>query len=317
MNEIFFLFFAFLTVFLSVKISYYADSLSKTSGISGALIGGIVLAGVTSLPEFVTCFSAILVGNPLLATGDVLGSNLFNLFMVCFFDLVFLRKMIFTRSSRSHNLVLLLLVINYIVLYLFVLDIFSFSFLTIGVPSLFIFISYLFYIKSISKYDDSFSEKSNNSSNAFLKLIVSSILMIMSSVCLTVIVNNLSIIYPSFSSGFLGAIFLGVTTSLPEVITFYTLINLDNYDLAISNILGSNLFNLLVLSIGDLLFLKNAIYNFVDSETRIIVVLGLCFSLLCLWSNNRKNVYNGFSYGILSFLVVFAYLFFWIFNFCY
>ena len=85
---------SFLTVFLSIKLSYYADSLSKTSGVSRALIGGIVLAGVTSLPELVTCFSAIFVGNPLLAMGDVLGSNLFNLFMVCFFDLVFLKKMI-------------------------------------------------------------------------------------------------------------------------------------------------------------------------------------------------------------------------------
>ena len=43
MNEILFLIFAFLTVFLSVKLSYYADRLSKTSLVSGALIGGIVL----------------------------------------------------------------------------------------------------------------------------------------------------------------------------------------------------------------------------------------------------------------------------------
>lgn len=84
MNEIFFLIFAFLTVFLSIKLSYYADLLSKTSGVSKALVGGIVLAGVTSLPEFVTCFSAMVVNNPALAIGDIIGSNLFNLFMICF-----------------------------------------------------------------------------------------------------------------------------------------------------------------------------------------------------------------------------------------
>ena len=76
-----------------------------------------------------------------------------------------------------------------------------------------------------------------------LKLVVTAIFMVMSSVILTVIVNNLSVIYPSFSSSFLGAIFLGITTSLPEVITFYTLVTIKSYDLALSNILGSNLFN--------------------------------------------------------------------------
>ena len=120
MNEILFLVFAFLTVFLSVKLSYYADRLSKTSLVSGALIGGIVLAGVTSLPEFVTCFSAIIVGNPALAIGDVLGSNLFNIFMICFFDVIFIRKMIFSKTARSHNLVLLILIVNYLILYLFI-----------------------------------------------------------------------------------------------------------------------------------------------------------------------------------------------------
>ena len=118
LNEIFFLFFAFLTVFLSIKLSYYADSISKTSKVSKALIGGIVLAGVTSLPEFVTCFSAISLGNPALAMGDILGSNLFNIFMISFFDVILMKKMIFAYTSKSHNLVLLLLLVNYFILFL-------------------------------------------------------------------------------------------------------------------------------------------------------------------------------------------------------
>ena len=85
MNEILFLLFAFLTVFLSIKLSYYVDYLSKHSKVSGAFLAGIVLAGVTSLPECVTCFSAIFVDNNLLAVGDILGSNIFNIFMICFF----------------------------------------------------------------------------------------------------------------------------------------------------------------------------------------------------------------------------------------
>ena len=312
MNEIFFLVFAFLTVFLSIKLSYYADGLSKTTGISGALVGGIVLAGVTSLPEFVTCFSAILVGNPALAIGDVLGSNLFNIFMICFFDIVFIKKMIFTKTMKSHNLVLILLLINYIILYLFISKLMTFSVLSIGIPSLVIVITYILYIKSIPKVDEDKVIINGTDSYLVIKLIITSILMIMSSVLLTIIVNNLSNIYPSFSSSFLGAIFLGVTTSLPEVITFYTLISINSYDLALSNILGSNLFNLLVLAVGDLLVFGYPIYNFSDSDTIIIVLLGLVFTFMCLISNLRKRVSFGISYIFVSGFVVILYLSFWI-----
>lgn len=316
MNEILFLVFAFLTVFLSIRLSCYADKLSKTSLVSGALIGGIVLAGVTSLPEFVTCFSAIMVGNPTLAIGDVLGSNLFNIFMICFFDVVFIRKMIFAWTSKSHNLVLFILLVNYIVLYLFISKIISFSLFSIGIPSIVIIITYIIYIKSIPKSNDSeVVINDSNDSHLIIKLVITAIFMVMSSVILTVIVNNLSVIYPSFSSSFLGAIFLGITTSLPEVITFYTLITIGSYDLALSNIVGSNLFNLLVLAVGDLLVTGYSIYNFSDKDTLLIVILGFVFTLVCLFSNNRKNVKNSLSYIILSFLVIVLYLSFWITNF--
>lgn len=316
LNEILFLFFAFLTVFLSIKLSYYADSLSNNSKVSKALIGGIVLAGVTSLPEFVTCFSAIFVDNPALAMGDILGSNLFNIFMICFFDVIFMKKMIFTCASKSHNLVLLLLLINYLILFFVVGGLFSFSFFSLGIPSVVIMITYLLYIKSIPKYNEEKVVINNFFDNHLtLKLIVTAVFMIFSSVILTVIVNNLSLLYPSFSSSFLGAIFLGITTSLPEVITFYTLVNINNYDLALSNIVGSNLFNLLVLSIGDIFVRNFSIYSFADNDTIFLIGFGLLFTLFCFISNNRKNVDFGFSYSFFSVLVIILYLGFWIVKF--
>ena len=267
LNEIFFLFFAFLTVFLSIKLSYYADSISKTSKVSKALIGGIVLAGVTSLPEFVTCFSAISLGNPALAMGDILGSNLFNIFMISFFDVILMKKMIFAYTSKSHNLVLLLLLVNYFILFLFISLLSGVSILSLGVPSIVIILTYLFYVRSIpAKEEKQALINDSFGNNLVLKLVVTAIFMVFSSVILTIVVNNLSIEYPSFSSSFLGAIFLGITTSLPEVVTFYALVSIGSYDLALSNIVGSNLFNLLVLSIGDVL-VGESIYSFSDSDT--------------------------------------------------
>ena len=314
MNEIFFLIFAFLTVFLSIKLSYYADLLSKTSGVSKALVGGIVLAGVTSLPEFVTCFSAMVVDNPALAIGDIIGSNLFNLFMICFFDIVFIKKMIFSNTSRSHNIVVLILILNYLAFYLFVSKIFDFSLLSIGFPSILIIATYILYLKKIPKFEvDSYVINEDGSSKkTVVKLAIVSLCMAISSVLLTIVVNNISIAHPSFSSSFLGAIFLGITTSLPEVVTFYALINIKSYDIAVSNIIGSCLFNLLVLAIGDIVFLGYPVYMFSDNDTLILVILGLLFLVSCLIINYRKRCKNLFSYGFISFLVIVVYLVFWL-----
>ena len=314
MNEIFFLIFAFLTVFLSIKLSYYADLLSKTSGVSKALVGGIVLAGVTSLPEFVTCFSAMVVDNPALAIGDIIGSNLFNLFMICFFDIVFIKKMIFSNTSRSHNIVILILILNYLALYLFVSKIFDFSLLSIGFPSILIIATYILYLKKIPKFEEEsyVINEDGSAKKTAVKLAIVSLCMVISSVLLTIIVNNISLAHPSFSSIFLGAIFLGITTSLPEVVTFYALINIKSYDIAVSNIIGSCLFNLLVLAIGDIVFLGYPVYMFSDNDTLILVILGLLFLVSCLIINYRKRCKNLFSYGFISFLVIVIYLGFWL-----
>lgn len=314
MNEIFFLIVAFLTVFLSVKLSYYADLLSKTSGVSKALVGGIVLAGVTSLPEFVTCFSAMVVDNPALAIGDIIGSNLFNLFMICFFDIVFIKKMIFLNTSRLHNIVILILILNYLAFYLFVSKIFDFSLLSIGFPSILIIATYILYLKKIPKFEEEsyVINEDGSSKKTAVKLVIVSLCMVISSVLLTIIVNNISIAHPSFSSSFLGAIFLGITTSLPEVVTFYALINIKSYDIAVSNIIGSCLFNLLVLAIGDIVFLGYPVYMFSDNDTLILVILGLLFLVSCLIINYRKRCKNLFSYGFISFLVIVTYLGFWL-----
>lgn len=319
LNEILFLLFAFFTIFLSIKLSYYADILNKTSKVSGLFIGGIVLAGVTSLPELVTCFSAIAVSNNELAVGDILGSNIFNIFMICFFDLVFIKKTIFSKTKKSHNLIFISLLINYFVLYFFIKQILNISIFYIGIPTIVIILSYWYYIFKISQNEK--EEKviinDNNNNNLVLKLVLTAVFMIISSIILTILVNNIAASHPSFSSSFLGAIFLGVTTSLPEVVTCYALLSMDSFDLALSDIIGSNFFNLLVLAIGDLFVRNGSIYTFSDSDEVMLVLLGFIFTLVLFLSSRLRNGIFKNAYGLFSLLIVISYLGYWVLNFLY
>ena len=90
MDGIFFLLLAFLVAFSSIKLSYFGDALSKQTKLGSALIGGLLIASITSLPEFVTSISAVFLNNPALSFGDILGSNMFNIFVKNFYIIFFL-----------------------------------------------------------------------------------------------------------------------------------------------------------------------------------------------------------------------------------
>ena len=316
MNEIFFLIFAFLTIYLSIKLSIYADNLSKTSTISKAVIGGLLLAGVTALPELITCTSSILLKNPLLSLGNILGSNLFNIFITALLDIIFIKKIYTTKTTKTNYLTYLILIINYLVIYMFIQEKINITILNIGLPTIIIIILYFIYIKLLPKNkEEQIQIDLKPIKNIKGKLLITSILMIASSVLLTTFVNNIAQSHPSFSSGSIGAILLGITTSLPEVITFYTLINIDNYDLALQDIVGSNLFNLAILSFADIIYKTSPIYNIIDNNTTTILFLGLIFIIISFLQNIRKKCISKITYIIPSIIIVSLYLYFWLIGF--
>lgn len=313
MELVLFLFLAGLTIYLSFKLSYYADILNKTSNISGVFIGGILLAGLTSLPEFVTCLSSIFLNNPYLAIGDILGSNFFNISMMCLFDILFIKTMFYNYTKNRYYLIYLLLIINYFIMYLFMGGIFNLELFNIGIPSFIIIISYIIYLKKAQE-KDSKKEVIKTKEHVLLKFLFVGILMVIVSIFLTLIVNLIADKNPNVASSFIGAILLGITTSMPEVITFIALIKMKSFDLALSDIIGSNLFNLLILAIGDI-FLKNKeIYYFVDKESMFLLVFGFILTILSFYQNNRKVVKNKLIYIIPSLIGVLLYIYYIVIN---
>ena len=134
--------------------------------------------------------------------------------------------------------------------------------------------------------------------------------MVIVSILLTLVVNLIAGKNPNVASSFIGAILLGITTSMPEVITFIALVKMKSFDLALSDIIGSNLFNLLILAIGDI-FLKNKeIYYFVDKESMFLLIFGLILTILSFYQNNRKVVKNKLVYIIPSLMGILLYVYY-------
>ena len=309
MELILFLFLAGLTVFLSFRLSYYADLLNKTTNISGVFIGGILLAGITSLPELVTCLSSIFLNNPYLAIGDILGSNFFNIAMMCFFDILFIKTMFYNYTKDRYYLIYVLLILNYLIMYLFMGGTFNLEIFNIGLPSFIIIITYIFYLKN-AKEEETKKEVITTKEHVLLKFFLVGLFMVIVSILLTLVVNLIADKNPNVASSFIGAILLGITTSMPEVITFIALVKMKSFDLALSDIIGSNLFNLLILAVGDI-FLKNKeIYYFVDKESMFLLIFGFILTILSFYQNNRKVVKNKFVYIIPSLMGILLYAYY-------
>lgn len=309
MELVLFLFLAGLTVFLSFRLSYYADLLNKTTNISGVFIGGILLAGITSLPELVTCLSSIFLNNPYLAIGDILGSNFFNIAMMCFFDILFIKTMFYNYTKNRYYLIYVLLILNYLIMYLFMGGTFNLEIFNIGLPSFIIIITYIFYLKN-AKEEETKKEVITTKDHVLLKFFLVGLFMVIVSILLTLVVNLIAGKNPNVASSFIGAILLGITTSMPEVITFIALVKMKSFDLALSDIIGSNLFNLLILAIGDI-FLKNKeIYYFVDKESMFLLIFGFILTILSFYQNNRKVVKNKLVYIIPSLMGILLYAYY-------
>jgi cation:H+ antiporter len=114
-------------------------------------------------------------------------------------------------------------------------------------------------------------------------------------------------------SSFAGAIFLGVATSLPELTAVMTLMKLRNYEAALGNIVGSNVFNMTIISVVDIINVDNDIFSELvdDAAVRenisLLLILGLINSIILMLAFIRKDEKSKITYIIPSVLILVAY----------
>ena len=293
MDGIFFLLLAFCTIYMSIKLSYYGDVLSKQSKVGAAFVGGLLIASITSLPEFVTSVSAVVLDNASLSFGDIVGSNMFNIFVLAVYNIYFFKSNLFRNTSNKYIFECLILVSDYIFIILGCHNI------IVNIVSLLLFFAYLVYMYSVFKNDKKEEEEINEKQKfILLKFILTGIVMVVLSVLLTYQADKIAHMYPKFSSSSIGAILLGITTSLPEVVTTFALLKLNNYNMAISNMLGSNIFNFLVLAISDLFIKDNYIYSYADKYSMFYIFGGIFIIILFAISISPKTLQNDTFYTI-------------------
>ena len=227
-----------------------AVAIGKKYGVSDFFIGLIVIGFGTSLPELIVSIDAIIKNSPEISIGNVLGSNISNILLVLGSALL-ISNIDLRKISRFDNIFHLFIhIIFVLIVWLLVFD------YKIG---LFFLILFTFYIyKSFNK---SLSNNNNESeTNDFLtKIIFKNPLIIglpaiIFSITLTFFGAEFTVesvieisSFFGISDSFLALTLVALGTSLPEIITSVRAAQKKMSELIIGNIIGSNIYNLLLI----------------------------------------------------------------------
>jgi len=235
-----------------------AAAIARNFGISPLVVGLTIVAMGSSAPEVVVSVNAALNDTPGLALGNGIGSNIANIAMVLGITALVVPLKI--QSATLKREIPILFFFMLLVFYLMSDLILSFTDGVILIVSLVIYLSWLIYIatksriKSInadeecdlmlSEIIDELPDQMPNV-KAIMWVIIGLIILQISSRMLVFGATNIAYMY-DVSDFIIGITIVAVGTSLPELAASVSGVLKGEHELAIGNVIGSNIFNLLI-----------------------------------------------------------------------
>lgn len=312
---------ALIIILAGIRLSITADEIAAQTRWGRAFIGSILLAIATSLPELVTISSASLIGSPDLALGNIFGSYCFNFFILVLIDLFHGRGPLMLDSSLENlllaffGILLSSISIFFIIIYSLNLHIHQISW--IGWESVIILLAYLSSSRLIFRYQKKNQkeiqrEKAKDPSEKplsrlYLHFLFSTILILISGITIAKTGEVLAE-GTGLGQSLMGTLFIALSTSLPELITTLTAVKIAAYDLAIGNILGSNVINITMIIIADLLYRPGPILSFVSILHAGTAALGIILSIITaigLFYRSKKTILKFWGWDMASIFILY------------
>ena len=281
-------------LFAGTKLARYGDAIAYKTGLGGIWIGLVLLAAITSVPELVTgVSSAALVGLPDLAMGTLFGSCLFNLAILALLDIFHRHIPVLSVISLRHMLsagagILLIAVAAVSILARETLSGLTLGW--IGIPSIVILLLYLFGIRQLFRLERGqeppaeaaplqYEEMSIRA--VWFRFALSAAAVIGAGVWVSFIGGEIAET-TGWGASFVGSLFLAVSTSMPELVVSFAALRLGAIDMAVANILGSNMFNMVIIFPVDLFYIQGAILSAVSDVHLITAAVAILMSLLVI-----------------------------------
>ena len=285
---------ALVIVFAGVRLARYGDVLGEKTGLGRSWVGVVILAATTSLPELFTGFGATaLAALPDIAVGDVLGSCLFNLLILSFMDALQPEPL----STRAHQGHALSIGFGLVLIGIAGLGLLSGARLPaigwIGPYTPALVALYFVSMRLIFAHEQQRRTRETQEvaaelqyagialRTAVLHYTVAAALVVGAALWLPRLGAELAR-QTGLGEAFVGSLFIAITTSLPEIVVSLTAVRIGAIDLGVGNVLGSNLFNLLILGFDDIFYRQGPLLAAVDPGHGVMVVAAVIMYALFL-----------------------------------
>lgn len=276
-------------IYLSYLLGNYVDALDKKTKISGAFIGGILLAAVTSLPELFTSISSIvLIGETGMVVGNILGSDLFNFMVLGISIVLFIKRYKKAKIDKIHVYSLLIVIAMAAITLYAILAPTSWQPLVGPINLLTILIIGLYILNLFLQPKESETDEEGDTINLTVKqiivrFVICAVLLVGVSVAITYATDILAEEL-NLSATVAGSLFLAIATSLPEVVSTLTLCKKGNFNAGFGNIIGSNVFNFTILSLSEFISWNNSVFVSKDKEAFLMAAFLILTCVLTLVS---------------------------------
>lgn len=288
-----------------------ASSIAGNFKVSKMLIGLTIVAFGTSAPEFAVSVKSLISGSGDMVLGNVIGSNILNILLILGVSSMFHSLKVKDSTVKKELPITLLMTTIFIVLLsdkLFDKGFNNTFTRSDGIVIILFFLVFVYYLIKMArnKKDKAQDEKYMSMKKAILFTSLGIVGIIIGS---NLVVENASAIARTIgiSESMVALTIIALGTSLPELVTSVTATRKGEYDIAIGNVVGSNIFNIgMVIGIPIALFggIEQISINYIDLITMILSA----FLLFVFSYNDRKiSKYEG-SIFLIIFIVYYGYV---------
>ena len=281
-------------LFAGTKLARYGDAIGEKTGIGGLWVGLVLLAAITSVPELVTGISsAALVGVPDLAVGTLFGSCLFNLAILALLDILYRPAPILSAVHLRHvaSAGVGILLIGIAALSIWVGDrFFGLALGWVGIPGIVILIFYLIAVRQLFRFERSHPLPPKAASPKYAGIPLKTVYFRFTLAAIAVIGAGIWVSFvgdeiaetTGWGANFVGSLFLAISTSLPELVVTVAALRLGALDMAVADILGSNMFNIAIIFAVDLFYTSGSILASVSEAHIITAAVAMVMGLLVI-----------------------------------
>jgi cation:H+ antiporter len=234
-----------------------ADAIAERTGIGRIWIGSVLLGAATSLPEVMTDVSAVRINRPNLAAGDLFGSSLANMLILALIDLTAPRKQVLRKVAFENSLAAALAIALNSIVAVFILKRPQFRVARVSPQSIILVLIYLLGTRAVylngtiaavaaaEPQPEAAAKRRRALRRAAAEFAIGALVIFFAAPYLASSAGRIADL-SGLGTTFIGTCLLGLSTSLPELVTSIAAVRIGSFDLAVGNLFGSNSFNMLV-----------------------------------------------------------------------